>query len=268
MASVCGSSLALMDAGVPIERAVAGISIGLISKNTERPESEYVLITDIQGLEDHHGDMDFKVAGTEKGITAVQLDCKIVGITQEIIEGAIARAHEARTKILEVMKSTIAAPRPDLSPHAPRVITLTINPDRIRDVIGPGGKMINQITAETGVTIDIEDTGLVFITAPTVEGGQKAREWVENLTHEVSPGEVFKGRVMRILNFGAFVEFLPGQQGLVHISELSHDYVGKVEDVVKVGDTVMFTKYSPDEIKIGEEEYFILKEESILAIIK
>jgi polyribonucleotide nucleotidyltransferase len=238
MAAVCGSSLALFDAGVPIPRPLAGISIGLATKNEERPEEQYELLTDIQGPEDHHGDMDCKVAGTEEGITAIQLDTKVRGLTTGMLSAALERAKEARIQILAEMKKVLPAPRAELSPYAPRVYTIQINPEKIREVIGPGGKVINQITGETGVTIDIEDSGLIFITSTNKEEAEKAREWIHNITREVVPGEVFTGRVVRILNFGAFVEILPGQQGLVHISELSSDYVKKVEDIVRVGDMV------------------------------
>jgi polyribonucleotide nucleotidyltransferase len=240
MASVCGSTLALMDAGVPIKNPVAGISIGLVVEDTKNPDSNYQLMVDIQGPEDHHGDMDFKVAGSKDGITAIQMDVKIPGITQNIIKDALDKAQEARLKILEVIQEAIPAPRTELSQHAPRVFSLSIDPSKIRDVIGPGGKMINQITESTGVTIDIEDSGLVFITSKNggAEGAQKAVEWVRNLTRTVEAGEVFTGKVTRLLNFGAFVEILPGQQGLVHISELAPWHVERVDDIVNIGDTV------------------------------
>ena len=234
MAATCGSTLSLMDAGVPITRPVSGIAMGaIIGEN-----NEYKVLSDIQGLEDHYGDMDCKIAGTEKGITALQMDVKVDGITPEIFAKTFAQARVNRLHILEKMKSVLAAPRKDLSAYAPRIIVLKINPDKIRDVIGPGGKVINQIIAETGVSIDIEDDGSVFITSTDETSAKKATEWVENLTREVKVGEKFVGRVTRIMNFGAFVEILPSQEGLVHISELADRRVAKVEDVVKVGDTI------------------------------
>lgn len=233
-ASICGSSLALMDGGVPIPRPAAGIAMGLMSDK----DGNYKVLTDIQGPEDHYGDMDFKIAGTEKGITAIQMDVKIGGISIEILEEAIGKAREARMHILEVMGKTISQPRTDLSQYAPRITSFNINPDKIRDVIGPGGKIINEIIAETGVTIDIEDSGLVLITSKNAEAASKATTWIKNITREVAPGEIFQGKVVKIMNFGAFVEILPGQEGLVHISELAPSRVEKVEDVVKTGDII------------------------------
>jgi len=234
MASVCGSSLALMDAGVPIPRAAAGIAMGLIMKD----EKDYTILTDIQGPEDHHGDMDFKIAGTENGVTAIQLDVKIEGITVEIIEKTLAKAKDARLKIMDIMKKAIAESRKDLSVYAPRITSFRINIDKIRDVIGPGGKVINEIIADTGVTIDIEDDGLVMITSKSSEAAIRATTWIKNIVREVAPGEIFQGKVTRIMNFGAFVEILPGQEGLVHISELAPTRVNRVEDVVKIGDII------------------------------
>lgn len=235
-ASACGSSLALMDAGVPIKKPVAGIAMGMMSDPTDK--AKYKILTDIQGIEDHSGDMDFKVAGTKDGITAIQLDIKLGGITTQVISEALVGAKVARAQILTVMQQAIAVPREDLSPFAPRIYTLQINPDKIRDVIGPGGKMINEIIDSTGVAIDIEDSGLVFITSPNKEAAEKAIEWVKNLTREVKPGELFTGKVTRLMNFGAFVEVLPKQEGLVHISEMAPFRVGRVEDVVAVGDMI------------------------------
>lgn len=234
MASVCGSSLALMDAGVPIPRAAAGIAMGLIMKD----EKEYTILTDIQGPEDHHGDMDFKIAGTQNGITAIQLDVKIEGITVEIIEKTLAKAKDARLKIMEIMRKAIPESRKDLSVYAPRITSFRINVDKIRDVIGPGGKVINEIIADTGVTIDIEDDGLVMITSKNAEAAVRAATWIKNIVREVAPGEIFQGKVTRIMNFGAFVEILPGQEGLVHISELAPIRVNRVEDVVRIGDVI------------------------------
>src|SRR3989339_679641 len=234
MASTCGSNLALLDAGVPIKSVVGGVSVGIVIGE----DGKYKLLTDIQGPEDHFGGMDFKIAGSTKGITAIQLDVKTDGLTAEMIRDTLEQSRKNRIEIIDVMSQTLGAPRSDLSAYAPRIITLKINPEKIRDVIGPGGKIINQIIDETGVEIDIEDDGLVFITADNPEAGKKALEWVKNLTHEVVPGEVFKGRITRLMNFGAFAEILPGQEGLVHISEISEKRIGKVEDVLKVGQMV------------------------------
>ena len=234
MASVCGSSLALMDAGVFIPRPVAGIAMGLISDSN----GKHKILTDIQGYEDHHGDMDFKVAGTEKGITAMQMDVKVAGITLEIVSEVLSKAREARMKIIETMNEAIPESRADLSKYAPRITTMKINPEKIKDVIGPGGKMINEIIAETGVAIDIEDDGLVMITSKDAGEAKRAEDWIKDLTREVVAGEIFQGKVVKIMDFGAFVEILPKQDGLVHISELAPHRVEKVEDVVKVGDTI------------------------------
>jgi polyribonucleotide nucleotidyltransferase len=234
MASTCGSTLSLMDAGVPIKAPVSGIAMGIIVGN----ENNFKVLTDIQGLEDHYGDMDFKAAGTTKGITAVQMDVKVDGVTLPMLEAVLIQSHANRLEILEKITATIPVPRQDLSPFAPRIITLHINPDKIRDVIGPGGKMINQIIDETGVSIDIEDDGSVFITSSDAVNATKAVEWISNITKEVTAGEIFNARITRIMNFGAFAEILPNQEGLIHISELAHHRVEKVEDMVQVGDTV------------------------------
>ena len=234
MASVCGSSLALMDAGVFIPRPVAGIAMGLISDDN----GNHKILTDIQGYEDHHGDMDFKVAGTEKGITAMQMDVKVAGITLEIVAEVLSKAKEARMKIIETMNEAISESRADLSKYAPRITTMKINPEKIKDVIGPGGKMINEIIAETGVAIDIEDDGLVMITSKDAGEAKRAEDWIKDLTREIVAGEIFQGKVVRIMNFGAFVELLPGQDGLVHISELAPNRVEKVEDIVNLGDVI------------------------------
>ena len=243
MASVCGSSLALMDGGVPIPRPVAGIAMGLMTDE----KGNYKILTDIQGPEDHHGDIDLKVAGTEKGITALQMDVKIEGVTLEILKEAFEAARQARLEIIAEMNKAISVSRKELSPHAPRIITLQINPDKIRDVIGPGGKIINEIIAETGAAIDIEDDGLVMITTKDAEAGEKAFAWIKNLTREVEAGEVFQGKVVKIMNFGAFVEILPGQEGLVHISELAPHRVEKVEDIVKEGEIIAVKVKGVDE---------------------
>lgn len=234
MASTCGSTLSLMDAGVPIKKPVAGVAMGVIAGK----DGTYTVLTDIQGLEDHYGDMDFKVAGTKDGITAMQMDVKIDGLTPAMLKTAIAQAKEGRLFIMEKILSALSAPRQTLSVYAPRIITLHINPEKIRDVIGPGGKMINQIIDETGVSIDIEDDGSVFITSTDETSAKEAVQWVENITREVKSGELFQGRVTRIMNFGAFAEVLPNQEGLIHISELADHRVEKVEDIVRVGDIV------------------------------
>ena len=233
-ASICGSALALMDGGVPIPRLAAGIAMGFMSDQ----EGNYKVLTDIQGPEDHYGDMDFKVAGTTEGITAIQMDVKIGGISIDVLEEAVMKAREARVYIIGIMSSAIAEPRVEMSPYAPRITSFRINPDKIRDVIGPGGKKINEIIAATGVTIDIEDDGTVLITSKDAEAAQKATAWIKDITREVIPGEIFQGKVVKIMTFGAFVEILPGQEGLVHISELAPTRIEKVEDVVKVGDTI------------------------------
>jgi polyribonucleotide nucleotidyltransferase len=240
MGSVCGSCLALMDAGVPISAPVAGVAMGLIKE-----EEHYKVLTDIQGYEDHLGDMDFKVAGTMKGITALQMDVKIPGIGPEVFDQALTQAHEGRMQIMKKMLDVIPAPRPELSPHAPRIIHTTIDPDKIRDVIGPGGKIIKKIVEETGADIDIEDDGRVFIAAVDQEKGKRALEIIEILTKEVQAGELYNGKVVKITEFGCFVEIIPGvmglsgKEGLVHISQLAHHRVNKVEDVVKEGDTIL-----------------------------
>lgn len=232
-ASVCGSTLALMDAGVPISNPVAGVAMGLIAD-----DKGFAILTDIQGLEDHLGDMDFKVAGTRQGITALQMDIKITGVTQEILTQALEQALVARLFIMDEMEKVIAKPRPELSKWAPRIQTLQIPVDKIRDIIGPGGKMIRKIIDETGVQIDVEDDGRIFIAAVNADGGERAADWIRSLTAEVEVGAIYTGKVTRIMNFGAFVEVLPGKEGLVHISKLAHERVAKVEDVVNVGDEV------------------------------
>ena len=234
MASVCGSTLALLDAGVPLKSPVAGVAMGLIKDG-----EHYSILTDIQGMEDALGDMDFKVAGTKVGVTAIQMDIKIAGINREILNDALAQARKGRLFIMDKMLATISEPRPDLSPYAPRIITMMIDPDKIRDVIGPGGKTIKKIIENTGVKIDIEDDGRVFIAAIDVIAGKKAMQIIEDLTRDVEVGKIYIGKVMRIMNFGAFVEILPGKEGLVHISHLAEERVNKVEDVVAIGDEVL-----------------------------
>ncbi len=234
MASVCASSLALMDGGVPIKKAVAGIAMGLASN----AQGEYKILTDLQDLEDGKGGMDFKVAGTRDGITAIQMDTKTHGLTPQMVHETFVQAKEARMKILDTMAGALAAPRTELSKYAPRIVSFKIPVDRIRDVIGPGGKMINEIIAATGVEIDIEDDGLVMVTSTSPEASEKAVAWIKNLTREVAVGEVFEGKVTRLMDFGAFVEVLPKQEGLVHISQLAHWRVNKVTDILNVGDAV------------------------------
>jgi polyribonucleotide nucleotidyltransferase len=233
-ASICGSTLALMDAGVPIKKPVAGVAMGLV-----KYKDKFAVLTDIQGLEDHLGDMDFKVAGTRDGVTAIQMDIKISGITKEVLQQALAQAKKGRLFILDKMKEAITEPRPDLSPYAPRMLTMSIDPDRIKDVIGPGGKMIRKIIEDTGVEIDIEDDGRVFISSVDQEAAEKAKAHIERLTKDVEVGATYLGKVTRIMNFGAFVEILPGKEGLVHISQLDKDRVAKVEDVVQIGDEIL-----------------------------
>ena len=233
MASVCGSTLSLLDAGVPIKRPVSGVAMGLVKDG-----DHYSILTDIQGMEDALGDMDFKVAGTTNGITAIQMDIKIAGITEEILTDALAQANRGRMHIMGKIVDLISEPRAELSAFAPRIITMVIHPDKIRDVIGPGGKMIKKIIEETGVKIDIEDDGKVFIAAVDMEAGQKAVKIIEGLVRDVELGTTYTGKVTRLMNFGAFVEILPGKEGLVHISQLALERVEKVEDVVKVGDEI------------------------------
>jgi polyribonucleotide nucleotidyltransferase len=240
MASICGSTLSLMDAGVPIKAPVAGVAMGLIKE-----DDQIAILTDIQGMEDHFGDMDFKVAGTSQGITALQMDIKIKGVSEEVLSKALEQARVGRLFILDKMLAVIPKSRESLSLFAPRIITATIHPDKIRDVIGPGGKTIKKIIDETGVKIDIEDDGRVFISAVDGEAGDKALKIINSLTQDVVIGQIYTGKVMRIMDFGAFVQVIPGvlgasgKEGLVHISQLAHERVDKVEDVVKVGDEIL-----------------------------
>ena len=242
MASVCGSTLSLMDAGVKIKAPVAGVAMGLIK---DSDSDKVAILTDIQGLEDFLGDMDFKVAGTMNGITAIQMDIKIKGIDKAILERALEQALAGRLHILGKMLDTLAQPRENLSKYAPKIVTFMINPDKIREVIGPGGKMINKIIADTGVKIDIEDDGRVAIATPDDEAAAKARRIIEGIAKDVEVGEVYEGKVVRILsNMGAFIELLPGKDGLLHISKLANERVEKVEDVLNIGDVV--------EVKVSE----------------
>lgn len=233
-ASVCGSTLALLDAGVPIKKPVAGIAMGLI-----KSENKTVILSDIQGLEDHLGDMDFKVAGTEDGITAIQMDIKISGIDKSILEEALERARQGRLFILKKMSEAISKPREHLSPYAPRIFKMQVNPDKIRDIIGPGGKMINKIIDEANVKIDIDDDGKILIAANNKNDGERAIDLINNVVKEVEVGEIYTGKVSRIVSFGAFVEILNGKEGLLHISNIAHERVEKVEDVLSVGDEIL-----------------------------
>jgi polyribonucleotide nucleotidyltransferase len=234
MASTCGSTLALMDAGVPIKRPVSGIAMGLVTDD----KGNFAVLNDIAGVEDFYGDMDFKVAGSEKGITALQLDIKLKGVTLEILEKAIRQAHDGRGYILAIMLKTIAAPRENTSQYAPRMYKIKINPEKIGTVIGPGGKMIRSIIEQTKSTIDIDDSGTVVIGSADEKSARRAIEIIEGLTKEIEAGAIYTGKVSRILNFGAMVEITPGKEGLIHISELAENRVEKVEDVVKVGDEI------------------------------
>ncbi len=236
MASTCGSSLALMDAGVPISKVIGGVAMGLVMD--ESNPSNYKVLTDIAGIEDFNGHMDFKVTGSEEGVSALQLDIKVKGLTVEILAKALEQAKPGRLYIIQKMKEALPAPRPEMSPYAPRIVSFYIPVDKIRDVIGPGGKVINQIIAETGVKIDIEDSGLVMVCSVNEDGNAKAVKWIKDLTRQIQVGEEFEGKVVRIMNFGAFVELIPGQDGMVHISELANYRVNRVEDVVNIGDTL------------------------------
>lgn len=233
-ASVCGSTMSLMNAGVPIKAPVAGIAMGLVNEG-----EHFTILTDIQGMEDALGDMDFKVAGTAKGITAIQMDIKIHGLSREILLAALQQAQKGRMFILGRMAECIDKPAEHLSPYAPKIITLTIPVDRIRDVIGSGGKIINKIISETGVKMDVEEDGHVYIATPDEEAAQRAKKWVEELTHEVQVGETYLGKVTRLMKFGVFVEILPGKEGMVHVSQLATRRVEKPEDVVHEGDEIM-----------------------------
>lgn len=237
MASVCGSSLSLMDAGVPIKKAVAGVAMGLVTDGTN-----YKVLTDISGIEDHEGDIDFKVAGTRDGITALQMDIKVAGIPTDVLKDALAQAKVGRMFILDKIQEILAAPRAELSPFAPRVITVKVPPTRIGEVIGPGGKVINEIIDKAGgkavTSISIQDDGTTYITSTNAALAEQAAQTIRDMVREIQAGEKFTGRVTRIMDFGAFVEVLPGKEGLVHISQLANHRVEKVTDVVKVGDTL------------------------------
>jgi polyribonucleotide nucleotidyltransferase len=242
MASTCGTTLALMDAGVPILAPVAGVAMGLVKEG-----DRVVILTDILGDEDHIGDMDFKVTGTSEGITALQMDIKIQGVTREIMEGAMAQAREGRLHILQKMTEVIPAPRAELSPYAPRILTIQIKPDKIRDVIGPGGRVIRKITEETGAKIEVEDDGTIHIASTNMEKAEKAVQYIRRLTEEAEVGGVYTGKVKRVLDFGAIVEILPGTDGLLHISQLDHTHTRKVTDVIQEGDEVQVKVLEIDE---------------------
>lgn len=234
MASVCGGSMSMMAAGVPIKKPVAGIAMGLIAD-----DGKFGILTDIQGLEDHYGDMDFKVAGTRDGVTALQMDNKAGGITRAVLEEALGQAKRGRLQILDKMNGAIAQARADISPNAPRILTFSIDPEKIRDVIGPGGKMIRSIVASTGAKIDVEDDGRVYISAIESEAAEAAKKIIDDLTREIKAGEMFVGKVTRMISFGAFVEILPGKEGLLHVSEISTHHIPKIDDAFDVGDPVL-----------------------------
>jgi len=256
-ASICASTLAMMDAGVPIKAPVAGIAMGLVKSG-----EYYTVLTDIQGMEDALGDMDFKVAGTEKGVTALQMDIKIKGLSREILEEALTQAKKGRLEILQSMLAAISEPRQELSPYAPKILTMTINPDKIRDVIGPSGKQINKIIEETGVKIDIEQDGTIFISSVDQEMNEKAKKIIEDIVREVEVGQMYLGKVKRIEKFGAFVELFSGKDGLVHISELAEERVGKVEDVVSIGDEILVKVTEIDKQgRVNLSRKAVLKEE-------
>ncbi|HHN75581.1 MAG TPA: polyribonucleotide nucleotidyltransferase, partial [Acidobacteria bacterium] len=234
MASVCGGSLSLMDAGVPLRKPVAGIAMGLVMK-----DRDFAVLTDIAGAEDHHGDMDFKVTGTADGITALQMDIKIGGVTREVMSQALEQARKARFELLEMMNDVLSTGRSDVSPYAPRIITIWISKDKIRDVIGPGGKVIRSIQEQTGCDISIEDDGRVDIASVDLDGARRAAEIVKELTAEAELNKIYMGRVVRTTNFGAFVEILPGVEGLLHISEIAEHRVKNTTDEIEEGDEVL-----------------------------
>ncbi|HEX3559016.1 MAG TPA: polyribonucleotide nucleotidyltransferase [Pyrinomonadaceae bacterium] len=256
MASVCGGSLSMMDAGVPIKAAVAGVAMGLVMEG-----NRYAILSDIAGAEDHYGDMDFKVAGTREGITALQMDIKIAGINAQIMAEALAQAKKGRMHILGIMEEAIKEPREELSPYAPRIITIKINPDRIRDVIGPGGKMIRSIVEETGAKIDVEDDGTIFISTADGDAAQAAIARIRGLTAEAEIGETYLGTVSRIVDFGAFVEIFPGTDGLLHISEIADHRVRDVRDELKEGQQILVKCIGKEGNKIKLSRKAILKEE-------
>ncbi len=242
MATVCGGVLSLMDAGVPLSMIVAGIAMGLVKEN-----DNYAILTDIAGMEDHFGDMDLKVAGSMKGITAIQMDLKIPSISSDILRQGLANAREARLKVLETMKEALSAPRPDISPYAPRIINLFVKPDKVGDVIGPAGKIIKKIIADTGAKIEIDDSGKVTIASTDMDAAEKAKKMIQDLTVEAEFGKTYTGKVVRIEDYGAFVEILPNIDGLLHISEISHQRIRNVRDVLKIGQTLQVKVINIDE---------------------
>jgi polyribonucleotide nucleotidyltransferase len=242
MASVCAASLSLMDAGVPIKSPVAGVALGLIKEG-----SDYAILTDISGGEDHFGDMDFKIAGTRKGITAIQMDLKIAGISLPLVKEAMQQSYNARVHILDIMQKTLDAPRSSLSAYAPRIQIVKIKPDKIAELIGPGGKVIKRIINTTGATIDIDDTGLVLIGSDNAEKLEAALQMVRAVVEEPEVGKIYPGRITKITNFGAFCEILPGKEGLIHISEISEKFLKDVNEILKVGDEVKVKVLSVDE---------------------
>jgi len=256
MASVCGGILSLMDAGVPIKKPVAGVAMGLVMEG-----NRYAILSDIAGAEDHYGDMDFKVTGTAEGITALQMDIKIGGINAMILQEALEQAKKGRIHILDIMSKAISEPREDISPFAPRIITLMIHPDKIRDVIGPGGKMIRSITEETGAKIDISDDGTVLIATADGEAAQQAVARIKALTAEAEIGETYLGTVSRIVDFGAFVEILPGLDGLLHISEISDRRVRDVRDELKEGQQILVKCIGKEGNKVKLSRKAVLAEE-------
>jgi polyribonucleotide nucleotidyltransferase len=260
MASVCGGCLAMMDAGVPLKRAVAGVAMGLVMEG-----NRYAILSDIAGAEDHYGDMDFKVTGTSEGITALQMDIKVAGINAMILQEALEQARKGRLHILEIMKQAIAEPREEISPFAPRIITIQIHPDKIRDVIGPGGKMIRSITEETGAKIDISDDGTVLIATADGDAAQAAVERIRALTAEAEIGETYMGTVNRIVDFGAFVEIFPGVDGLLHISEISDRRIRDVRDELKEGQQVLVKCIGKEGNKIKLSRKSVLSEEKAKA---
>jgi len=243
MASVCSGSLSMMAAGVPLKKQVAGIAMGLVSDG-----SKYNILTDIQGLEDHYGDMDFKVAGTRDGITALQMDNKAGGITKQVLIEALAQAKRGRMQILDIMDATIAEPRKELAATAPKIVTMNVDPEKIRDIIGPGGKMIRSIVAKSGAKVDVDDSGLVYIAAVNDESAKEAQKLINDLVREIAPGEIFVGTVTRVLAFGACVEVWPGKEGLLHVSEISTHHVPKLEDALNIGDKVLVTVKEIDDM--------------------
>ncbi|MBQ2059238.1 MAG: S1 RNA-binding domain-containing protein, partial [Firmicutes bacterium] len=265
MASTCGSTLALMDAGVPIKAPVSGIAMGLIERVEPDGSSKMAILSDIQGMEDFLGDMDFKVTGTSEGVTAIQMDIKVHGLSREILQQALKQAKEGRMWIMQQMLDEIPEPRKELSPYAPRIISMQVPVDKIRIVIGSGGKTINGIIAKTGAEVDIDDDGMVYISSPNLAAAEAAKREVEMLVKEVEVGEIYEGKVVRLMNFGAFVEVLPGKDGLLHISRISKRRIGKVEDVLGIGDRVTVKCFEIDDqnrvnlTRIGLEDHPIIK---------